>query len=59
MPPLEINYDDAVRRKNQARGQQRADVQDGRVNPQAAQRRASLFHGVPSRVLSYGQGAGI
>lgn len=59
MPPPQISYNDAVRRKNEARRQQRARVQDGRVSPAAAQERASLFHGVSSRVISYGQGAGI
>ena len=52
-------YADALREKNEARAQQRALVRDGRISPQAAQQRASLFKGVRSQVVRYGQGAAI
>ena len=61
MPPETApnSYAEAIRRKNEARGEQRDRVQNGSISPSEAQERASLFHGVPTRVLSYGQGAGI
>ncbi|MCE0499248.1 MAG: hypothetical protein LV481_15015 [Methylacidiphilales bacterium] len=57
--PSQFSYADALRLKNEAREQQRARVQAGRISPRVAQERASLFHGVQSRVVRHGQGAAI
>jgi len=53
------SYDEAIRSKNAARAHQRELVRSGRLSPREAQKRASLFQGVESRVISYGQGAAI
>jgi hypothetical protein len=57
--PPEYSYADAIHDKNEARHRQRNLIQAGNVNPRSAQARASLFHGVQSRVIRYGQGAAI
>lgn len=57
--PPNFSYADAMLRKNKARARQRALVQNGRLSPRSAQKRASLFDGIQSRVIRYGQGAAI
>jgi len=57
--PRQINYADAIRNKNAARADMRHALLSGRLSPQKAQRHASLFHGIRSRVIRHGQGASI